>query len=127
MLTANFEAIKDFLHGNKNALQNVFIPPKEFDDHVKVYTYAWYLNDKPLNEKAFRHEFYSCQEAENDALYCKPDPGVDYDVKDGEPEMKITYELRVLPEDTELMNFVLVKSMTKIFRQKVRQIVRLVK
>ena len=27
MLTANFEAIKGFLRGNKNALQNVFIPP----------------------------------------------------------------------------------------------------
>ena len=113
MLTANFEAIKDFLRGNKNALQNVFIPPKELDDRVKVYTYAWYLNGKRLNEKAFRREFYSRQEAENDALCRKPDPGVDYDVKDGEPEMKITYELRVPPEDTELMNLVLVESMDK--------------
>ena len=71
------------------------------------------MNGKHLNEKAFRHEFYSRQEAENDALCCKPDPGVDYDVKDGEPEMKITYELRVPPEDTELMNLVLVESMDK--------------
>ena len=36
MLTANFEVIRDFLHGNKNALPNVFIPHKECDDHVKV-------------------------------------------------------------------------------------------
>ena len=113
MLTANFEAIKDFLPGNKNALQNVFIPPKELDEHVKVYTYAWYLNGECLNEKAFRLEFYSHQEAENDALCRKPDPGVDYNVKDSEPEMKITYELRVPPEDTELMNLVLVESMDK--------------
>ena len=113
MLTANFEAIKDFLHGNKNALQNVFIPHKECDDHVKVKTSAWYLNGKHLNEKAFRHKFYSHQEAENDALCCKPDPGVDYDVKEGEPEMKITYELKVPPENTELMNLVLVESMDK--------------
>ena len=34
-------------------------------------------------------------------------------MKDGEPEMKITYELKVLPEDTELMNLVLVESMDK--------------
>ena len=57
--------------------------------------------------------FHSRQEAENDALCHKPDPGVDYDVKDGEPEMKITYELRVPPEDTELMTLVLVESMDK--------------
>ena len=62
MLTANFEAIKDFLCGNKNALQNVFILHKE------------------------------CE---------------------GGPEMKITYELRVPPENTELMNLVLVESMDK--------------
>ena len=71
------------------------------------------MNGKHLNEKAFRHKFYSHQEAENDALCCKPDPGVDYDVKEGEPEMKITYELRVPPENTELMNLVLVESMDK--------------
>ena len=71
------------------------------------------MNDKRLNEKAFRHKFYSHQEAENDALCRIPDPGVDYDVKEGEPEMKITYELRVPPEDTELMNLVLVESMDK--------------
>ena len=53
--------------------------------------------------------FTPVKEAENDALCRKPDPGVDYDVKDGEPEMKITYELRVPPEDTELMNLVLVE------------------
>ena len=36
MLIANFEAIKDFLGGKKNELQNVFIHHKELDDHVKV-------------------------------------------------------------------------------------------
>ena len=114
MLTANFESIKDFLGGNRNALQNVFIPPKEIDDHVKVYTADWFLNGKLVDEKKVStQEFYSFEEAEMDAMCRKPVRGVDYDGKDGEPKIKIKFDLRMPPEDTDLMNLVLVESLSK--------------
>ena len=73
MLTSNFESIKDFLGGNRNALHNVFIPPKEIDECVKVYKADWYLKGKLVNEKkASKQEFYTCEEAEVDAMCCKP-------------------------------------------------------
>ena len=114
MLTSNFESIKDFLGGNQNALRNVFIPPKEVDDRVKVYRADWYLKGKCVNQKKLlKQEFYTREEAELDAMCRKPICSVDYDRKDGEPEIKIDVSLRVPPEDTDLMNLVLVESLHK--------------
>ena len=114
MLTSNFESIKDFLGGNQNALRNVFIPPKEVDDRVKVYKADWYLKGKCVNQKKLsKQEFHSREEAELDAMCRKPIWGVDYDGKDGEPEIKIDIALRMPPEDTDLMNLVLVESLNK--------------
>ena len=114
MLTSNFDSIKDFLGGNQNALRNVFIPPKEIDEHVKVYRADWYLKGRPVNDKKLsKQEFYTCEAAELDAMGCKPVRGVDYDGKDGEPEIKINFDLRMPPEDTDLMNLVLVESLNK--------------
>ena len=114
MLTSNFESIKDFLGGNRNALHNVFIPSKEIDECIKVYKADWYLKGKLVNEKkASKQEFYTCEEAEADAMCHKPVRGVDYDGKDGEPEIKIDFDLRMPPEDTDLMNLVHVESLNK--------------
>ena len=114
MLTSNFDSIKDFLGGNQIALRNVFIPPKEIDEHVKVYRADWYLKGKLVNDKKLsKQEFYTREAAELDAMERKPVRGVDYDGKDGEPEIKINFDLRMLPEDTDLMNLVLVESLNK--------------
>ena len=114
MLTSNFDSIKDFLGGNQNALQNVFIPPKEIDECVKVYRAEWYLKGKLVNDKKLsKQEFYTCEAANLDAMGHKLVRGVDYDGKDGEPEIKINFNLRILPEDTDLMNLVLVESLNK--------------
>ena len=114
MLTSNFDSIKDFLGGNQNALRNVFIPPKEIDERVKVYRAEWYLKGKLVNDKKLsKQEFYTREAAELDAMGRKPVRGVDYDGKDGEPEIKINFDLRMPPEDTDLMNLVLVESLNK--------------
>ena len=112
MLTSNFDSIKDFLGGNQIALRNVFIPPKEIDERVKVYRADWYLKGKLVNDKKLsKQEFYTREAAELDAMERKPVRGVDYDGKDGEPEIKINFDLRMPPEDTDLMNLVLVESL----------------
>ena len=114
MLTSNFDSIKDFLGGNQIALRNVFIPPKEIDECVKVYRADWYLKGKLVNDKKLsKQEFYTREAAELDAMERKPVRGVDYDGKDGEPEIKINFDLRMPPEDTDLMNLVLVESLNK--------------
>ena len=72
MLTSNFDSIKDFLGRNQNALRNVFIPPKEIDEHVKVYRADWYLKGKLVNDKKLsKQEFYTREAAELDAMGCK--------------------------------------------------------
>ena len=43
----------------------------------------------------------------------KPVPGVDYPQKDEHAEMHVDCEVRPAPEDTLLMNFVLVETMIK--------------
>ena len=45
----------------------------------------------------------------------KPVPGVDYPQKDVYPELRVDCEVRPPPEDTLLMNFVLVEIMNKMF------------
>ena len=37
MLTFNFVCIKDALNGKKDALKDVFTPPKDVTDMIKVY------------------------------------------------------------------------------------------
>ena len=71
MLTSNFDSIKDFLGGNQIALRNVFIPPKEIDERVKVYRADWYLKGKLVNDKKLsKQEFYTREAAELDADDC---------------------------------------------------------
>ena len=46
MLTFNFVCIKDALNSKKDALKEVFTPPKDVTDMIKVYKAKWYLNGK---------------------------------------------------------------------------------
>ena len=57
--------------------------------------------------------FFSREKAIENAECRKPEPGVDYPQKDVLPEMRVDCELRHPPEDTHLMNLVLIESMDK--------------
>ena len=114
MLTHNFASVKDAIGGKKDALKNVFTPPKDNANMVKVYKADWFLNGKLITNSESSREFFSREKAENDALCRKPEPGVDYPQKDVLPEMRVNCELRPEPEDTHLMNLVLVESMDKM-------------
>ena len=113
MLTFNFVCVKDALNGKKDALKDVFTPPKDVTDMIKVYKAEWYLNGKLITNTESGREFFSREKAVNDAECRKPEPGVDYPQKDVLPEMRVDCELRHPPEDTHLMNLVLIESMDK--------------
>ena len=114
MLTFNFTSMKEALGGKKDALKNVFTPPKDASDMIKVYKAEWYLNDKIITNSESGREFYSREKAVIDAECRKPEPGVDYPQKDVLPEMRVDCELRQPPEDTHLMNLVLIESMDRM-------------
>ena len=113
MLTFNFVCVKDALNGKKDALKDVFIPPKDVTDMIKVYKAEWYLNGKLITNTESGREFFSREKAVEDAECRKPEPGVDYPQKVVLPEMRLDCELRHPPEDTHLMNLVLIESMDK--------------
>ena len=60
------------------------------------------------------HEYFSRGKAEQDAYCRKPVPGVDYPQKDVYPELHVDCEVRPPPENTLIMNFVLVETMNKM-------------
>lgn len=114
MLTFNFTSVKDAIAGKKDALKNVFTPPKDDPNMMKVYKAEWYLNGKKITNSESDREFYSREQAESDAFCRKPEPGIDYPEKDVFPELRVECELRSAPEDTHLMNLVLVQTMDKM-------------
>ena len=114
MLTFNFESVKETLAGKKDALKNVFTPPKDSVDLVKVFKAEWFVNGKMITNSESGREFYSREKAVKDAECRKPQPGVDYPQKDVLPEMCVDCELCQPPEDTHLMNLVLVETMDKM-------------
>ena len=57
MLTSNFTSVKEALGGKKDALKNVFTPPKDASDMIKVYKAEWYLNDKIITNSESGREF----------------------------------------------------------------------
>ena len=59
MLTFNFTSVKEALAGKKDALKNVFTPPKDVSDMIKVYKAEWYLNGKLITNSESGREFYS--------------------------------------------------------------------
>ena len=113
MLTFNFVCIKDALNSKKDALKDVFTPPKDVTDMIKVYKAEWYLNRKLITNDESGREFFSREKAVENPECRKPEPGVDYPQKDVLPEMCVDCELRHPPEDTHLMNLVLIESMDK--------------
>ena len=114
MLTFNFENIKEAFTGRKDALKDIFTRPKQDPNIVKVYKAEWYLNGKMIVTPECGREFFSRGKAEQDAYCRKPVPGVDYPQKDVYPELRVDCEVRPPPEDTLLMNFVLVEIMNKM-------------
>ena len=61
MLTFNFLCVKDALNGKKDALKDVFTPPKDVTDMIKVYKAKWYLNGKLITNSESGREFFSCE------------------------------------------------------------------
>ena len=114
MLTINFDSIKEAFDGRKDALKDIFTRPKEDLNIVKVYKAEWYLNGKMITNSDSGREFFSRAKAEQNALCRKPVAGIDYPQKDVQPEMRVDCEVRPAPEDTLLMNFVLVEIMNKM-------------
>ena len=113
MLTSNFECVKDAFYGKKDAFKDLFTPPKDDTDMIKVYKAQWYVNGKLITNSESGREFFSREKAIQYAECRKPEPGVDYPQKDVLPEIRVDVELRPPPEDTHLMNLVLVESMDK--------------
>ena len=114
MLSCNFDKIKDAFDGKKDALKDIFTRPKEDPNIVKVYKAEWYLNGKMITNSDSGREFFSRAKAEHYAMCRKPVAGVDFPQKDGHAEMRVECEVRPAPEDTLLMNFVLVEVMKKM-------------
>ena len=114
MLSYNFGSIKEAFAGRKDALKNIFTRPKEDQNIIKVYKGEWYLKGKMITTSKSPHEFFSREKAEQNAMCRKPVPAVDYPQKDVHAEMHVDCEVRPAPEDTLLMNFVLVETMIKM-------------
>ena len=93
MLTFNFACVKDALNGKKDALKDVFTPPKDDTDMIKVYKAEWYVNGKLITNSESGREFFSREKAVEYAECRKPEPGVDYPQKDVLPEMRVDWEL----------------------------------
>ena len=58
MLTFNFVCVKDVLNGKKDALKDVFTPPKDVTDMIKVYKAEWYLNGKLITNTESGRDFF---------------------------------------------------------------------
>ena len=114
MLTYNFMCIKAALAGKKDALRNVFTPPSDDPNTVKLYRAEWFVNGKQITNSESGQLFFTRENAENDALCRKPEQGVDYPQSDVDPEIRVNCEFRPAPEDTHLMNLVLVDNMDKM-------------
>ena len=114
MLTYNFDSIKEAFAGKKDALKDIFTRPKEDRNIVKVYKAEWFLNGKLITNSKSGREFFSRQKAEDNAMCRKPTPGIDYPDKNVQPELCVDCEVRPAPDDTILMNLVLVETINRI-------------
>ena len=120
MLKFNFTSIKEALTGKKDAFKNIFIRPKEDLNIVKVYKADWFLNGKVITNSTSGREFFSHEKAEQYAMCRKPVPGIDYPQKDVHAQLRVDCQVRPAPEDTMLMNFVLVETMNKMIEAEVK-------
>ena len=114
MLTFNFSSIKEAFLRKKDALKNIFTRLKQDSNVVKVFKAEWYLGSSRITSPESGHEFFSRKKAEQDVFCRKPVPGVDYPQKDVYPDLRVDCEVQPPPEDTLLMNFVLVETMNKM-------------
>ena len=65
MLTFNFECVKDALYGKKDALKDVFTPPKDDTDMIKMYKPKWYVNGKLITNSESDREFFHVKRLSN--------------------------------------------------------------
>ena len=91
---------------------------------IKVYKAEWYVNGKSITNIESGREFYSHEKAINDAECRKPESGIDYPQKDVSPEINVDCQLRHRPEDTHLMNLVLIESMDRMINFECKAIVK---
>ena len=68
MLTYNFMCIKAALAGKKDALCNVFTPPSDDPNTVKLYRAEWFANGKQITNSESGQLFFTRENAENDAI-----------------------------------------------------------
>ena len=105
-LVENFHLIKEMLAG-KPVNVGVFKRPHDLTENVKVYVANWYLNGKPMSLKTPPREFFSQDAALLEAREREPQKGKDYEIKDGEPEIRVDITSKSPPEDTAIMRVVL--------------------
>ena len=117
MLVENFSKVKSVLDGELVDLDNCY---RKCDgkDMLKVYHPEWVLDGKAV---CVLKEQYSEEAAKRLGHKRKPVPGVEYDEKDGEPEMKIHCSYEVPPEPTELMNLVITYIINTYIGSKIRE------
>ena len=114
MLSYNFDSIKQAFAGKKDAMKDIFTRPKEDRNIVKVYKAEWFLNGTLITNSQSGREFFSRKKAEDNAMCRKPVPGIDYPDKNVQPELRVDCEVRPAPDDTILMNLVLVETINRI-------------
>ena len=108
----NFTAVKDCLSGkNVNLSKTSMLGDKV--ETVKVYIAEWVMNGEVMDKVQTPKECYTKEAAMFDAHQRKPQPDDDFDEKAGEPEVRIRCKREPLPEDTQLMYFVLIEIMDK--------------
>ena len=105
-LVENFHLLKELL-GGKSVNVAAFKRPHDFYESVKMYVASWYLNGKPLSLATAPREFFHQEAALKEAREREPQPGKDYDSKEGEPEIQLDCMFRPPPEDTTIMRVVL--------------------
>ena len=116
MVSHNFDSIKEAFAGKKDAMKDIFTRPKEDRNIVRVYKAEWFLNNKLITHCESGREFFSRKKAEDNAMCRKPTPGIDYPDKNVQPELRVDCEVRPAPDDTLLMNFVLVETIDRIIQ-----------
>lgn len=106
MLVENFHLIKEML-GGKSVSVGAFKRPHDYSENVKVYVANWFLKDKVLSLPTSALEYYDQDSALKEARRREPEKGKHYEIKDGEPEIRVDSMFKSPPEDTSIMKAVL--------------------
>ena len=116
MVSHNFDSIKEAFTGKKDAMKDIFTRPKKDRNIVRVYKAEWFLNNKLITNCQSGREFFLRKKVEDNAMCRKPTLGIDYPDKNVQPELRVDCEVRPAPDDTMLMNLVLVETIDRIIQ-----------